>query len=90
MLYRMVFGGFIGILNFIWKVFGDDSNDLEVLIKNIKIVNKINKLFLKFLIRFMRKQFINCYFKNVKIMKFVLRNIFFDFIGCEFLWEFSE
>lgn len=55
MLYRMVFGGFIGILNFIWKVFGDDSNDLEVLIKNIKIVNKINKLFLKFLIRFMRK-----------------------------------
>lgn len=54
MLYRMVFGGFIGILNFIWKVFGDDSNDLEVL-KNIKIVNKINKLFLKFLIRFMRK-----------------------------------
>lgn len=55
MLYRMVFGGFIGILNFIWKVFGDDSNDLEVLMKNIKIVNKINKLFLKFLIRFMRK-----------------------------------
>lgn len=80
MLYRMAYGGFVGTLNFIWRVPEQDTQQRTT--RNAQIV-KINASLPKFSTRSMRRDFINRYAKHVNIPKSLLRSMFFELTGCE-------
>lgn len=81
MLYRIAYGGSVGMLNFIWKVQKQDSQERTS--QNVLNVNKINAFLPKFSARSMRRNFLNRYSKHVNIPRFLLRSMFFELIGCE-------
>lgn len=81
MLYRIAYGGSVGMLNFIWKVQKQDSQERTS--KNVLNVNKINAFLPKFSTRSMRRNFLNRYSKHVNIPRSLLRSMFFELTGCE-------
>lgn len=81
MLYRIAYGGSVGMLNFIWKVQKQDSQERTS--QNVLNVNKINAFLPKFSTRAMRRNFLNRYSKHVNIPRSLLRSMFFELTGCE-------
>lgn len=81
MLYRIAYGGSVGMLNFIWKVQKQDSQERTS--HNVLNVNKINAFLPKFSTRAMRRNFLNRYSKHVNIPRSLLRSMFFELTGCE-------